>query len=178
MPPLLARLDAGDRALYDVMLLAGEARRTTRLGWMALTHLGGATATILLILLPLLLAEGTWHDAAVVGAWTLALSHAIVQLAKRTATRPRPADRGGLDWRSPAHIASPDKFSFPSGHACAAMSVGVSYALAFPTVAWAVLLLAALVGVSRVRLGVHYPGDVLAGQALAHAHGMLVHGWV
>jgi undecaprenyl-diphosphatase len=38
-----------------------------------------------------------------------------------------------------------------------------------------VLALGVLVGMSRVRLGVHYPGDVLAGQALAVLTAIGVH---
>jgi undecaprenyl-diphosphatase len=170
MSPILARLDAGDRALFDALLLAREARWSSRLWWLALTHMGGARATILLVLVPLFFATGEWHAAAVVGAWTLALSHVAVQLAKRVATRPRPVARGERDWR----IAFPDEFSFPSGHACAAMSVAVAYSIAFPRAAWFSLGFAALVGLSRVRLGVHYPGDVIAGQLLALGTGALV----
>lgn len=170
MSPILGRLDARDRALFDVLLWAREAHPSSRLWWLALTHVGGARATILLLLVPLLFAQGRWHEAAILGAWTLALSHVLVQIAKRVATRPRPATRQGIDW----HIASPDEFSFPSGHACAAMSVAVAYGVAFPSAAWFVFGFAALVGVSRVRLGVHYPGDVVAGQLLALGTGMLV----
>jgi undecaprenyl-diphosphatase len=64
-------------------------------------------------------------------------------------------------------VAEPDRFSFPSGHAAASMSVAVGYGVTFPVLALPLLLLALLVGFSRVRLGVHFPGDVLAGQALA-----------
>ena len=64
-------------------------------------------------------------------------------------------------------VAEPDKFSFPSGHAAAAMSVAIVYSFAFPTLASALIPLAMLVGVSRVCLGVHYPGDVLIGQLIA-----------
>jgi undecaprenyl-diphosphatase len=63
--------------------------------------------------------------------------------------------------------AEPDRFSFPSGHAAAAMSVAMGYAMVFPNLAVPLVLLAAAVGASRVYLGVHYPGDVLVGQLLA-----------
>jgi undecaprenyl-diphosphatase len=56
------------------------------------------------------------------------------------------------------------------------MSVAFVYAMAFPHLSSSLLLLATLVGWSRVRLGVHYPGDVLAGQAIAIAAGVVVLG--
>jgi undecaprenyl-diphosphatase len=39
----------------------------------------------------------------------------------------------------------------------------------FPTLLAPLLAVALLVGFSRVRLGVHFPGDVVAGQAIATA---------
>lgn len=170
MAPLLARLDSHDRALYQWLLLAQNARLRSRLFWTGLTHLGGATVTILLVLIPLFAAEGAWREGAVLAAWTLLVSHLLAQVAKRHTTRPRPAVREGLHW----HVAAPDEFSFPSGHSCAAMAVAFAYALAVPAFAMPLLVLAMLVGFSRVRLGVHYPGDVIAGQALAICTGLLV----
>lgn len=47
------------------------------------------------------------------------------------------------------------------------MSVAFIYANAYPSVALPVLVFAGAGGVSRVFLGVHYPGDVLIGQLIA-----------
>jgi undecaprenyl-diphosphatase len=93
----------------------------------------------------------------------LGVSHAIVQIVKRFAVRERPAVRMSFN----ALIAVPDRFSFPSGHACAAMAVAAAFAGAFPTLAVPLLGLAMVIGLSRVVLGVHYPGDVAVGQAIA-----------
>jgi undecaprenyl-diphosphatase len=103
------------------------------------------------------------HEAAKLALATVALSHLIVQIAKRTVARRRPA----TVVQCVRLVREPDCFSFPSGHATVSMSVAMVYGMAFP--AWAVplLLLALLVGFSRVRLGVHFPSDVLVGQLIA-----------
>jgi undecaprenyl-diphosphatase len=157
---LLTRLDARDRAL----LARWTIDRTTagRSAWIALTHLGGAWCTIGAAAVPLL-AGGALRRAAVRALVALIVSHGLVQLLKRNVIRARPPCR--LDSDPP--IAIPDAFSFPSGHATAAMSVAFIYAVAFPAAAPPLLMLAAAIGFSRVILGVHYPGDVLAGQLIA-----------
>jgi undecaprenyl-diphosphatase len=86
-----------------------------------------------------------------------------VQLVKRTVGRTRPSRAVGYT----ALIREPDRFSFPSGHAAAAMAVAAAYAHAFPQLAPAFVALAVAIGLSRVVLGVHFPGDVLIGQLLA-----------
>ena len=94
----------------------------------------------------------------------------MVQMIKRNVVRARPTE----EERRRAHVPLPDRFSFPSGHATAVMSVAFVHAANFPSLGWSLLALAALVGLSRVRLGVHYPGDVLVGQMLAIATGVVV----
>ena len=56
--------------------------------------------------------------------------------------------------------------SFPSDHTTVAAAAAMVGALAWPKRGWAFLALAAAIGVARVFVGVHYPGDVLGGFAI------------
>lgn len=160
--PLLVRLDARDRALMRRCTISLAAPRRSRLAWAAVTHLGGTGPTVAAAAVPWLQCCAL-SAAGELALKTLVVSHLIVQIMKRTVVRTRPASSG----MPAAAVAEPDRFSFPSGHAAAAMSVALGYGLTFPILALPLLLLALLVGFSRVRLGVHFPGDVLAGQVIA-----------
>jgi len=161
---LLSRLDAHDRALFTRLLLTPCVPMRRRATLIALTHLGGASVTIALALLPLLLGA-RWMTLGRLTTMSLLISHLVVQLVKRTVGRPQPSR-----WTpSVTSVREPDRFSFPSGHAAAAMSLAVSYAIAIPLLTLPLVALAALVGATRVCLGVHYPGDVAVGQLIAIA---------
>ena len=56
-------------------------------------------------------------------------------------------------------------FSFPSNHATNAFVVAIMLTVLSGKKRWAIAmyLLAVLIGFSRIYLGVHYPGDILAG---------------
>lgn len=167
---LLGRLDERDRALFERCLDHARSRRRSRAVWTTLTHLGGTLCSLTAALLPLLFLDGAIHQAAQHALATLVISHVGVQMVKRSVSRPRPSRAGG--WS--ALVAEPDRFSFPSGHSCAAMAVAFSYAQSFPAFAPFLLALAVMVGASRIFLGVHYPGDVVAGQLIAIATAMLI----
>ena len=64
------------------------------------------------------------------------------------------------------NVAALDQFSFPSGHTLHAVSFSAVLLHYYPE--WGVLVLpfAALVALSRVILGLHYPSDVLMGALL------------
>lgn len=160
--PLLTRLDARDRALFVRLALDGRRAHALSNAWRVLTHLGGARWSIALCLLSVFMPGGTWGQV-----WRalvlLGASHLLVQVVKRFALRERPTSTLSFQ----ALVSVPDRFSFPSGHSCAAMAVALAYAALGPSLAIPVLVLALLVGLSRVVLGVHYPGDVLVGQAIA-----------
>lgn len=160
--PLLARLGAHDRALLLRCAIGPRARRASRRGWAIVTHAGGTGPSILAAGLPWFVCCRL-HEASRTALLTLVISHLVVQLAKRTIGRGRPSLEPGCL----ALIREPDRFSFPSGHATAAMSVALAYGAYFPTWSGVLLFAAMAVGFSRVRLAVHYPSDVLAGQAIA-----------
>lgn len=161
-PPLLSRLDARDRALFVRFALDARCTHTRRSFWTTITHVGGARGTIggclLSLTLPSVSLAVVWHALVLLG-----VSHLVVQVVKRFAGRERPTVR--LSYQ--ALITVPDRFSFPSGHACAVMSLALAYSWAFPALAVPLLIVALLVGFSRVMLGVHYPGDVVVGQAIS-----------
>jgi len=131
-----------------------------------LTHLGGGPASILFVALMMSRHAPQFAAAGRQAAFALVVSHVFVQLLKRGIARRRPSLPVGL---APL-IKVPDRFSFPSGHAAAALSVGLPLAEILPgPFGPAVLALAAIVGLSRCYLGVHYPCDVIAGWVLAIA---------
>jgi len=160
--PWLVRLGDHERALMLRCAIAPGAPRAARIGWTAVTHLGSTGATVAAAGFPWL-GCCELRRAAELAVATLVLSHLLVQLVKRTVGRGRPS--AGCD--PSAAIREPDRFSFPSGHATASLAVALSYSLVFPLWAGPLLLLALLVGFSRIRLGVHYPSDVLVGQLIA-----------
>ena len=167
---LFHRLENEDRELFLRWVLTESASAASRSFWTFLTHVGGVAASVALALIPLVLAEGQLKIAAVQAAWSLTISHLLVQVIKRNVVRERPNEA----IETTALVGIPDRFSFPSGHAASVMSVAFIHAATFHSLALPMLMLAALVGFSRVRLGVHYPGDVIVGQLIAIATGVAV----
>ena len=70
-------------------------------------------------------------------------------------------------------IVAADQFSFPSGHTSGAFLLTTSLCLVFGGPCAAMLLWALAVAFSRIVLGVHYPGDTLAGAVMGSSCAVL-----
>ena len=95
----------------------------------------------------------------------------VGEALKRVFERPRPSL---VDPAVHPLVPVPHSYSMPSGHAATAFAAAVAVGLVHPRLRWALLVLAALIALSRVWLGVHYLSDVLAGAALGSAIAWLV----
>ncbi|MBY5993198.1 phosphatase PAP2 family protein [Ferrimonas balearica] len=97
------------------------------------------------------------------GLVAYALELPLYWLLKNTLRRGRPCHSMG---DVIAIVVPHDKFSLPSGHSAAAFLFATLLAWYWPPLAPVAYAWATLVGLSRVLLGVHYPGDILAGASL------------
>ncbi|WP_425578302.1 phosphatase PAP2 family protein [Streptomyces albiaxialis] len=93
------------------------------------------------------------------GTALVAAAHLASMGVKRVVRRPRPRVEG----RAPL-VRTAGRHSFPSSHAASAGAAAVAFGAVRPGLG--VAPLAALVCVSRLVAGVHYPSDVVAGAAL------------
>ena len=108
--------------------------------------------------------------SGVVGLLVAAISTVTVTAAAQSAgtdgQRKRPQLVVGIVVEGLGHIVEEkDPNSFPSGHTCAAFAAGMIWLRTLPW-RWGritAVVLAALMGLSRLYVGVHYPSDVLAG---------------
>lgn len=177
---LAEQLREGEGFAFDVPLLQfahSLARADLDRAFLLVSRLGYGWGVVPLdVVLVLALAwrrrmrEGLFAGLALGGSALLNVA------AKHAYSRARPDL-----WLS---IAPETTYSFPSGHAMGSMTLGaVAVLLAWRTRwRWPVLVAAALfvalVGLSRVYLGVHYPSDILAGWAAACAWAVACYGLI
>ncbi|GAA4893255.1 phosphatase PAP2 family protein [Ferrimonas pelagia] len=109
------------------------------------------------------------------GLAAFAVELPIYWLLKNSLRRGRPCHVLG---EVMASVEPHDRFSLPSGHTAAAFIFASLLAWYWPPLAGVAFAWASLVGLSRVLLGVHYPGDVLVGAGLGLWSAQLGLSWV
>ncbi len=107
-------------------------------------------------------------------AWTLAFVFAAVLLSGLVSdvikvavgrARPKLLAEAGFYGFVPLNFRS-DHQSFPSGHATTGAAVAFAVAWLWPAWRWPMMIFAAAVAASRVVIGAHFMGDVIAGLAI------------
>lgn len=116
--------------------------------------------------------SNTMYRNAVKSALTIGLAEGISLAFKYSVKRTRPYEKFPKDFIARDH---PSTFSFPSGHTTAAFASATAVTLTYKKwqVAVPAYAYASLVGYSRMRLGVHYPSDVLGGMVIGIGAGLL-----
>lgn len=130
-----------------------------------ITHLGNGLVTGLLVIGSMYLFKAKKlrrHFIPMV--LSVAVSGAAVNIIKPIVNRPRPANYfAGADIEVHTPKGTPSDKSFPSGHTQAAFGAATYLSCLYPAASPIFLGLAALTGLSRIAIGVHYPLDVLVG---------------
>ena len=165
---------------YDVLIFTWLNIKLTESIIITARHISKTADGWLYVLLGLALFKSEGLNSPLLQAMLLAfpIERTIYFVLKNSFKRNRPAQ--ALDNFVSVIIPS-DKFSFPSGHTSAAFMMATLlnyFFLPFADTSFMLLLYglfvwAALVGFSRVVLGVHFPTDTLMGATLGSSIALL-----
>lgn len=158
---------------YDVLMFTWLNIKLTTSIIIAARHISKSADGWLYVLFALVLSKYEGLNSPLLHAMLLAfpIERTIYFVLKNSFKRHRPAD-ALVNFVSV--IKPSDQFSFPSGHTSAAfmMATLLNYFLlpfadtSFMVLLYGLFVWAALVGLSRIVLGVHFPTDTLMGATL------------
>ena len=158
----LAEVDRLDRSVYEAIarsqtpLLDRSMRVLSRAADHSKLSLGASAV--------LAIAGGPGgRRAAIRGLASVAVTATVVNVLIKPLARRRRPDRARALVPSARQVAMPRSRSFPSGHAAAAFAFATGAGRVLPLAGPPLVVLAGLVGYSRIHTGVHYPVDVLVG---------------
>jgi undecaprenyl-diphosphatase len=140
------------------------------------THLGSVVAVLLFIVSSSILAKSRKLFYRLMLLY--GIQSAILYGLKYLVGRQRPVFFLEIPSRisaGPGEILDP---SFPSGHTLYAFMMATLLAFWFPRYKIVFLIIAVMIGWTRIYLGLHYPTDVIAGGILGYAVTKLFLHWV
>ena len=156
---ILSLLQKYDLDLFARVFKQGERRMVITMA-RALSRSGDGYLHVLMPMLLLALAIPQAGSLVTLLALSLLIERILYFCLKNALRRRLPADAlPGLR----SFVVASDQFSFPSGHSSGAFLLATSLAIVFGGPITVVYLWACGVAISRVILGVHFPGDTLAG---------------
>ncbi|MEN8249209.1 MAG: phosphatase PAP2 family protein [Bacteroidota bacterium] len=142
-----------------------------------LTHVGDGLAFTLLIVVLLFFS----YSKALIGLITFLSTSLLAQIIKRglfsDAIRPFGELSTSYNLHVPDGVTTITFYSFPSGHTVTAFAIATFVILSFPNkkTSLLVLLIAWLVGYSRIYLTHHYPIDVWVGSIIGTLGALLIY---
>jgi undecaprenyl-diphosphatase len=111
-----------------------------------------------------------WKLAAGSGLAAAALALVVDQVIHAIYDRPRPYESHQIShpWTSKTDPA------FPSDHSSASLAIAFAILMIDPLVGAVFVVIALLIGVGRIFIGAHYPGDILASLVVAAVSAFVV----
>lgn len=162
---ILYALQRMDSRLFLALFRQGE-RRMVRPGAVAVSRSADGYLHALVPLSLLLLGVPGATSVIALVAVALAIERPLYWVLKNSFGRKRPQEY----WPGfTSLVVAGDRFSFPSGHTSAAFLLATALAIVYREPLYPVYCWAGAVAVSRVLLGVHFPGDTVAGAVLGSA---------
>ncbi|RTE11237.1 phosphatase PAP2 family protein [Paenibacillus whitsoniae] len=162
------------RVDYSLFTWCNQRVNHIALDWLLglITHMGGATFTILCSVVIVWLAPHTWGPVGLQCLAALTFSHVIAFLIKKKMRRKRPFH--ALQQVKVGRFPLKD-YSFPSGHTTAIFAIVTPFLfLASQGVALFLIVFAGMVAFSRVYWGYHYPTDCVAGATIGMGSALLI----
>ena len=160
--PLLTALLQAELRLFAWLFRNGERYLLIEPA-RAVSHSGNGYLHVLIPLLLILMGVDEVGNLILAIALAIAIERPLYWVLKNSLRRRRPA-QFVPGFRS--IIVASDRFSFPSGHSSASFLLVTCLCVVYGGAAAPMLVWCSAVGISRVLLGVHFPGDILAGAAM------------
>lgn len=174
MRTLTRALSISDRKLFYFLNTYMKCKVLDKL-MLYITQLGGVIFTVSLTLLLIVFSKRGIRGLGFEVLIALSTTTLVVQLIKKIVSRERPYNK--LEDINTFNLEFKD-YSFPSGHTAASFSIATILYLNIPQLMIPVMLLAFLVGVSRIYLAVHYPSDVVVGLVVGFFISKLIHVYI